>query len=167
MAYIERNPGLRQCSGMCPEIGPGTSSVGGRDLQTGLQTEQMKTPLIILAIAIGALTAASSAAAVAAFVTPHKTAYCGISEGEAPLSLICWRPADGLTLDMRRMGRAHKRIHLSNRGYFDPAPGRLLRFGQRWRSSGWACVSRSAGLTCTNRSGHGWWLGRAQGSRLF
>jgi hypothetical protein len=71
----------------------------------------MKTLLIILAIATGALTAASTAAAVAAFVTPHKTAYCGISEGEAPLSLICWRPADGLTLDMSRLGRAHKRSH--------------------------------------------------------
>ncbi len=123
--------------------------------------------LIILAIATGTLAAASSAAAAAAFVTPHKTAYCGISEGEAPLSLICWRPADGLTLDMRRLGRAQKRIHPSNRSYFDPAARRLLRFGQTWRFSGWACVSRSAGLTCTNRSGHGWWLGRLQGPRLF
>ena len=139
----------------------------GRNLESALQREKMKTLLIILPIATGALTAASTAAAVAAFVTPQKTAYCGISEGEAPLSLICWRPANGLTLDMRRLGRSHKRIHSSNRGYFDPAPGRLLRFGERWRFSGWACVSRSAGLTCTNRSGHGWWLGRLQGFRLF
>jgi len=141
--------------------------MSGRKLESGLQRGQMKTLLIILAIATGALTAASSAAGVAAFVTPHETAYCGISEGEAPLSLICWRPADGLTLDMRRLGRAHKRIDSSNRGYFDPAPGRLLRFGKRWRFSGWACLSRLAGLTCTNRSGHGWWLGRLQGSRLY
>jgi hypothetical protein len=140
---------------------------GGRKLESGLQREHMKTLLIILAIATGALTTASSAAAVAAFVTPHKNAYCGITEGEAPLSLICWRPADGLTLEMKRFGRPHKSIHPSNRGYFDRAPGRLLRFGQSWRLSGWACVSRSAGLTCTNRSGHGWWLGRLQGSRLF
>ena len=140
---------------------------GGRSLQNGLQRDRVRILLVILAMATAALAAASSAAAVAAFVTPHRTAYCGISEGEAPLSLICWRPADGLTLEMRQIGRVQKRIHSSNRAYRDPAPARLLRFEQKWRLLGWVCVSRSTGLTCTNRSGQGWWLGRLQGSRLF
>jgi hypothetical protein len=114
-----------------------------------------------------ALTAAFSAAAVAAFVTPHKTPYCSVSEGETPLHLICWRPADGLTLDMKREGRAQKHVRPVNRSYFDPAPGRLLRFGQTRRFAGYSCVSRSVGLTCSNRSRHGWWLGRLHRSRLF
>jgi hypothetical protein len=123
--------------------------------------------LTVLLMFAAALVAASSAAAVAAFVTPYKTAYCGVSEGEAPLRLICWRPVDGLTLDTGRQGRAQKRIDPANRGYFDRAPGRLLRFGQTWRFPGyWTCVSRSSGLTCTNRSGHGWWLG-LHGARLL
>jgi len=46
----------------------------------------MRMLLIILAIATGTLAAASSAAAAAAFITPYKTAYCGISEGEALLA---------------------------------------------------------------------------------
>jgi hypothetical protein len=29
------------------------------------------------------------------------------------------------------------------------------------------CVSRRTGLTCTNARGHGWWIGRYHGYRLF
>src|SRR6266550_3455814 len=97
------------------------SFVGGLILEGGLQRERVRILLITVAMATAALIAASSAAAVAAFVTPHKAAYCGISEGELPLRLICWRPADGLTLDMRRLGRARHGIQSSNRAYFDPA----------------------------------------------
>jgi hypothetical protein len=119
-------------------------------------------------VALASLVAATRAAAVSDFVTPRKAAYCGVSEGEAPLHLICWRPRDGLTLAMRRSGGATKQIHAPNRGYYDPAPGQLLRFGQSWKVSGyWKCVSRSTGLTCRNRAGHGWWVGRTRGSRLF
>ena len=53
---------------------------------------------------------------------------------------------------------------------------RLLRFGQQWSfgpdASGvgpinYRCWSRRTGLTCRNRQGHGWWLGRYRGYRLF
>jgi len=170
LARLRRHPPTRRAGPAFANVTRApvaTSSLNGLILEGGLQRERMRILLITLAMATAALTAASSAAAVAAFVTPHKAAYCGISEGEPPLSLICWRPADGLTLDMRRLGRAHNGIQSSNRAYFDPAPGRQIRIGQKWRFSGWACVSRSAGLTCTNRSGHGWWLGRLKGFRLF
>jgi len=122
---------------------------------------------VVVGLAV-VLVTAGNAAAVADFVTPGKAAYCGISEGEAPLRLICWRPKDGLTLDMGRRGRAQGRVHAANRGYYDPAPGRVLRFGRSWTARlYWRCVSRSTGLTCTNRAGHGWWLGRLRGSRLL
>src|SRR5437867_3476997 len=128
----------------------------------------MRRPCAVIIIVLASLlVAAGTAAAVADFVTPRKAAYCGVSEGEPPLHLICWQ-SDGLTLDMTRRGQSKRRLYAPNRGYHDPAPGRVLRIGQTWSFPAyWRCVSRSTGLTCTNRSGHGWWLGRLRGSRLF
>ena len=127
----------------------------------------MKTCCVVVAVTLGSLAAAPGAAAVTDFVTPHGAIYCGVSHGEPPLALICWRPRDGLTLSMTQSGRVRRQLHPRNRGYHDPAPGRVLRFGQTWTLSGyWRCVSRTTGLTCTNRSGHGWRLSR-RGSRLF
>jgi len=54
---------------------------------------------------------------------------------------------------------------LDRRAYQDLAP--VLNFGRRWRAAGFACTSRTTGLTCVNRVGHGWWLGRYKGYRLF
>jgi hypothetical protein len=128
----------------------------------------MRAVVVIGALLVVSLATASAATAVAAFVTPGKAAYCGVSEGEPPLTLICWRPGDGITLDMTRWGHAHRRLYRPNRGSYDAAPGRILSFGKIWRFPGyWKCVSRATGLTCTNRAGHGWWLGRVRGSRVF
>jgi hypothetical protein len=43
---------------------------------------------------------------------------------------------------------------------------RVLRYGQRWSRSGFTCVSSFAGLRCTNRSGHGFFLSRAHSYRF-
>jgi hypothetical protein len=127
----------------------------------------MRAVVLIGALLVGSLATASAATAVADFVTPGRAAYCGVSEGEPPLTLICWRPRDGLTLDMTRRGHSHRRIYRPNRGVYDLA-GRILSFGHRWRFPRyWKCVSRATGLTCTNLKGHGWWLGRVRGSRVF
>jgi hypothetical protein len=127
----------------------------------------MRAVVVIGALAFASLATASAATAVADFVTPRKAAYCGVSEGEPPLSLICWRPRDGITLDMTRRGRAHRSLYRPNRGADDVA-GRILSFGKIWRFPDyWKCVSRATGLTCTNRAGHGWWLGRVRGSKVF
>jgi hypothetical protein len=124
--------------------------------------------LCISLVVVSSLVGAGYATAVSDFVTPRKAAYCGVSEGEPPFHLICWRPSDGRTFSMKRLGRASRRIDAHNRGYYDPAPGRVLRFGRSWKVPGyWKCISRSGGLTCTNHAGHGWWIGRARGSRLF
>jgi hypothetical protein len=58
--------------------------------------------------------------------------------------------------------------------------GGVLRFGQQWwwkeSESGFGtaprglfywCFNRTTGLTCTNRAGHGFWLGRQRGVWLF
>ena len=121
-----------------------------------------KRLVAVSVVAAAFLVWAGAASAVADFVTPRKAAYCGVSEGEPPLRLICWRPLDGLTLDMTRRGRVQRRLDSPNRGYYDPASGRVLRFGQTWTlPASWRCVSRSTGLTCTNRSGHGLLAGAA------
>jgi hypothetical protein len=53
-----------------------------------------------------------------------------------------------------------------HRGYVDNwAP--VLRFGQTRRLGSFVCKSRSTGLSCTNRRGHGWHLGRYVEYRLY
>ena len=127
----------------------------------------MRAVVVTGALLAVSLATASAATAAADFVTPGKAAYCGVSEGEPPLTLICWRPRDGITLDMTRLGHAHRRLYRPNRGAYD-VTGRILSFAKIWRFPDyWQCVSRATGLTCTNRAGHGWWLGRVRGSRVF
>src|SRR6266542_3560473 len=122
--------------------------------------------LLAVATVIAALASVGSALAAASFVTPGKVVYCGLSEGEGPVHLICWRPEDGLTFDVGRFGGARKWITRRNRGFQDVA-GRVLRYGETWSATrSFRCVSRATGLTCVNRSHHGWWIGRRR-SRLF
>ena len=42
----------------------------------------------------------------------------------------------------------------------------VLAYGRTWSRGGFTSVSRMTGLTCTNRSGHGFFLSRDR-SRLF
>jgi hypothetical protein len=42
----------------------------------------------------------------------------------------------------------------------------VLRYGRTWRWRGVECTSRRMGLTCRNRSGHGWFLSRSR-QRIF
>lgn len=120
-----------------------------------------------LLVFVIALAAPSIALGVSAFRTPKKAAYWGESEGEGAPHLICWTPNDGFTVSMSERGRANKQYVALNRGYFDPAPGRVLRFGESWRSGVYRCKSARSGLTCSNAAGNGWWLGRFRGYRLF
>jgi len=127
--------------------------------------------------AVGAtvLLAGPASAQAADFKTPQQAAYCdfqpkgAIGEGGEPFkanNLLCWTPNDGFYVTMNRSGGAEH-------GYFEDyfkgttPPAATLRFGARWRLGGFRCVSRSSGLTCTNASGHGWWLGRFRGYRMF
>jgi hypothetical protein len=68
----------------------------------------------------------------------------------------------GDSLEMRKTGRVGVVCH------GDTALGskHILGYGQTWRHDGFTCVSRLAGLTCKNLSGHGFFLSR-QRSRVF
>jgi hypothetical protein len=117
-------------------------------------------------VTLAALLLTPAALAVADFRTPNRAAYCGISHGEPPYSLICWTPDDGFTVAMRARGFPQKHYIRQNRGYHDVV-GRVLGFNQGWRSTGFRCTSRRTGLTCWNPAGHGWWISRFHGYRLF
>ena len=124
-------------------------------------------PVILVALAAFALALPATAFGIAAFRTPDKAAYCGLTENEGPPYLICWTPNDGFTVYMSASGRTHKRYDPHNRGWFDPAPGQVLGFGQSWHWHSYSCQSARSGLTCRNRAAHGWWLGRFRGYRIF
>lgn len=86
----------------------------------------------------------------------------------------CWTPNDGFWVGMGQESRVRKGYSDEMRNYTPKRNsfGRswpVLRFGKRWsnEAGGWSCVSRSTGLTCKNRRGHGWWLGRFFGYRIF
>ena len=42
----------------------------------------------------------------------------------------------------------------------------VLPYGKNWSRGGFTCMSRTTGLTCKNRAGHGWFLSRER-SYLF
>jgi hypothetical protein len=99
---------------------------------------------------------------------------------------------DGFTVWMRPNGIARKAYVEATRMRYADAYRRLT-FRQNWWGSDlngagrsydlderyregtgsprgtvqFVCKSRSTGPTCANRAGHGWWLGRFKGYRLF
>ena len=122
--------------------------------------------LTALAVMIG-FAIPASAQAVVDFKTPKGAAYCG-TDHYTGRTLTCWTPNDGFTISMRRRGtRVYKTYLGHNKGRHDPHIGQTLSFGRTWRSNGFRCISQSDGLTCTNLEGHGWWLGRYVGYRVF
>ena len=124
----------------------------------------------------------------ASFYTPGKAAYCGSVvdiTGDNPgyvRWLYCWTPNDGFTVELRDANRRpFARYVAKNKRHYEPST-RRLGYRQDWwlnragqEGTGTAgpgsvlirCASRVSGLTCTNRRGHGFWLGRFRGYRLF
>ena len=119
----------------------------------------------------------------ATFYTPGKTALCsevaditGDNPNFVPY-LYCWTLNDGLKASRRPRASTLK----AYKWHYELG-GRLLGFGRSWWMNrkgaiGWdrggvgdvliRCGNRTPGLTCTNRAGHGFWLGRYRGYRLF
>lgn len=88
----------------------------------------------------------------------------GHAGGEAAIDRQFAQRAPGLP-DLRR---ASDRRPLRMWTYNCPNPNTTI--GCRSFGSGrlvFRCVSRRTGLTCTNARGHGWWIGRYHGYRLF
>ena len=94
-----------------------------------------------------------------------------------PPVLICWAPRSGVTFEMSPSDKPSRKFYKPHKGYHDGWSAMVrLGFGHEWafdfnpRGAGrlhFLCFSRRAGLTCRNRAGHGWFIDRKAGSRLF
>jgi len=134
-------------------------------------------PLLLAAtFAASAATVDARASALAGFHTPAWAAQCVVAEnvlgGSSPL--YCWTPNDGFTVRMYPGGKVTKSYEKANVGSNDRFfAKRLVGFGQHWAfriayvGSVYRCSSKATGLTCWNQAGHGWWLGRYRGYRIF
>jgi len=117
------------------------------------------------------------------FVTPSELALC-VFDGDLAKRgyrpwLTCWNQRVRLIL------AATGTVRVASSGLFpglsQPRSAGALHIGETWwgnsrgqfgkgRGSGrilYRCTSRESGLTCRSRSGHGFWLGRTRGYRVF
>ena len=151
-------------------------------------SDSLRVHICAATIAIfGALAAAADAraSAAAAFHTPGNAVECLLPVNHAegartPWRLMCWTPNDGFAVEMSYNGRVRRTslraLRMSREYVRSWASRRELRFGKDWSwyfepggygSLFYVCSSRATGLTCKNRAGHGWWIGRYRGYRLF
>ena len=94
---------------------------------------------------------------------------CGIATGlkPAPKNTCTDLDYSGKRMSVRTNGRAVVDLCAGDPGPFlftKTAP--VLGYGSSWRGDGITCASRRAGLTCTNRSGHGFFMSRAASYRF-
>src|SRR3954452_5749495 len=133
---------------------------------------------VLFAVASAYGDSASGREPYASFYTPGKAAYCGSvvditgdNPGYVPW-LYCWTPNDGFTIELRdAKARPSARNVAKNKWHYEPSTRRLTyrqdwwmnRAGQEGTGTGGRgdvmirCASRTSGLTCTNRRGHGFW----------
>ena len=129
--------------------------------------------LAVLALAgLAALPASAQTNTIVSFRTPSANIYCAYTSGFGPAFLRCdirshLRPAPrpracgegvyGESVGMTKTAAARV-LCISDTTYNPNA--RALAYGTTWARDGFRCTSRSAGLTCTNSRGHGFFLSR-------
>jgi hypothetical protein len=142
---------------------------------------------IVGALALGADARSGSAARMVQgyFKTPSANIVCFYVVGDAdPVLIVCGIRSGLKPAPPRRRceegGPVSDRVVLHATGRpevpgcaGDPGPflglqvgARVLGYGRKWNRSGLRCASAMTGLTCRNRSGHGFFLSRAR-SRVF
>jgi len=117
---------------------------------------------------------------------------CALRTSSGRRRLFCWTPNDGWRVSIEWNGRRDRTgvydtypqiVHglTKLKGYAPRA--RLLGFGDRWRYrcddpgdvrtcagrgvTAFSCASARRGVTCRNAAGHGFWIDRYRGYRLF
>ena len=141
----------------------------------------MRVFLGVLLAAAAVTTFASAASSLPMFRTPSGNIGCYYSPKDPTTAayLRCDirtrlkptppKPARCVDLDwgdsyeLNLTGRARLTCHGDTA--IDPR-ARVLAYGVTWRRNGFSCVSRLAGLTCRNRSGHGFFLSRKRWYRF-
>lgn len=136
---------------------------------------------LLLALLALLLTAASASAfSMKTFKTPSGTSICGffsLDTGAKYLRCDVYRATNsppqrpkscqfdyGFSFGIKPRGRAYR--NCVSDAIADPSKTRALAYGSTMRRYGMVCRSRTSGLTCTNRSGHGFTLRRDR-QRLF
>ena len=89
---------------------------------------------------------------------------CGIASGLKPAPRNTCKDLDysGKRMSVRQSGKAVVDLCAGDPGPFlltKTAP--VLGYGSSWRGGGITCASRRTGVTCRNRSGHGFFMSRA------
>jgi hypothetical protein len=130
--------------------------------------------LALVAIVALAPAGAPAAGGLTPFRTPSKNIYCAREQFRHTDMLRCdVRKLDhlapkpkgckfgwGNSFGMNPRGRAHS-LCVSD-SVFD-AHAAVLAYGTTHRYGPFTCTSRTSGLTCSNRSGHGFTLNRTRG----
>jgi hypothetical protein len=121
-----------------------------------------------LVLGAAALVAAAPPSALAAtFETPSGNIICATGRqalrGAVSCTVLSEADSRGQTVwSMRRRGRANVFRSTTNAPIENP----ILGYGRTYRGFGVRCTSRKRGLTCRNRSRHGFFLSRDR-KRVF
>jgi len=94
---------------------------------------------------------------------------CGIKTGLKPAPKNTCHDLDysGKRMSVRTTGTAVIDLCAGDPGPFLlEAKAPVLAYGSKWRGGGITCASRRSGLTCTNRSGHGFFMSRTRSYRF-
>jgi hypothetical protein len=98
---------------------------------------------------------------------------CGIKSGIKPAakpadcSDLGGDPANNTFVDLGATGRSTRVPCKGDPGPFaEESKAKVLAYGKSWAHSGLRCSSATKGLTCRNKSKHGFFLSRAR-SRFF
>ena len=134
------------------------------------------TAVAAVALTLGTSGATAKNAKIVAFKTPSGNIGCIYSDGPhylrcdirsglkpAPRHPAACREDYGDSLSMNATSRTRLVCHGDTA--LEPR-ARVVAYGGSIRVGPFTCTSRTTGLTCTNRSGHGWFLSRER-YRLF
>ena len=127
--------------------------------------------LLFLAAAMSPVPALARTIHDARFQSPTRLIQCGINIRVEGGGITCYAPYLPHTeLDGYLKLKPHGRPVLGERGDSPwlPTAHRVatLHYGERWSGAGIDCTMRTIGLTCTNRSHHGFFLSK-QRQRYF
>jgi Family of unknown function (DUF6636) len=125
----------------------------------------LSMPVMLLAAAagIGTFRTPSGNIVCQHFVAATASVECGIRSGLVGVRPVrkcaAGDPTTGRVV-LPALGRAQRVRCAGDPGPFLFRTPPVLRYGRTWRGGGISCASARTGLTCRNRSGHGFFLSR-------
>jgi hypothetical protein len=142
------------------------------------QEDTMYRLSLIALVVLGLVALPAQAAKYGSFKTPSGNIICGYGGGSigcgiktglkpAPKNTCHDLDYSGKRMSLRSTGTAMVDVCAGDPGPFLlEAKAPVLAYGSKWHGSGITCASRPAGLTCKNRTGHGFFMSRARSYRF-